>query len=366
MTHDVTNHDVTHDDLTGIQVPAPEPGLTDSPIEDVLREDPCSFEFFQAVALIQRLRAAHAPVGQFSNPEDEALHFRVNNSLSFPASQIQAIDWPQEDAPPEMKVNFFGLTGPMGVLPYCYTELILERLKAKDPALQSFLDVFNNRILSFFYRAWEKYRFPATYYRGDDEFTHHLLDFIGLGTPGLQSRQPVPDEALLHYLALLGVQTRSAAALEAIIGNYFGVPVEVEQFAGAWYRLEPDSQCCMDTGFSDSEKLGTGAVVGDEIWNQDSRVRIRLGPLTLSRYQDFLPGGNCYEPIRGLVRFFNDELDFEIMLILKRDEVPSCNVGAEDSKGPRLGWVSWLKSPAKNPEEMIPLDRDPGDTILSL
>jgi type VI secretion system protein ImpH len=357
------------DDVTDIPVKQPESETADTPIEQVLRDDPCSFEFFQAVALIQRLRAAHSPVGQFCNPEDEAVHFHVNNTLSFPASQIQAIAWPEEDIPPDMKVNFFGLTGPMGVLPYCYTELILERLRAKDQALQSFLDIFNHRIISFFYRAWEKYRFPTTYYRGDDEFTHHLLDFIGLGTPGLQSRQAVPDEALLHYAALLGAQPRSAAALETIIGNYFDVPVEVEQFAGAWYRLEPDSQCCMDDSFSDSEKLGAGTVIGDEIWNQESRVRIRLGPLTLSRYLDFLPGGNCFEPLKALVKFFsNDELDFETMLILKREEVPGCNVGAEDSQGPRLGWVSWLKSipPDKGPADVIPLDRDPGDTILSL
>ena len=39
-----------------------------------------------------------------------------------------------------MKVNFMGLTGPMGVLPYAYTELILERLRAKDKSLQSFLE----------------------------------------------------------------------------------------------------------------------------------------------------------------------------------------------------------------------------------
>ncbi len=180
-----------------------------------------------------------------------------------------------------------GLTGPMGVLPYCYTELILERLRAKDTTLQSFLDIFNHRIISFFYRAWEKYRFPATYYRGDDEFTHHLLDFIGLGTPGLQGRQAVPDEALLHYVALLGSQSRSAAALEAILSDYFEVPVEVEQFAGAWYRLHPEAQCCMDDRDSDSEKLGEGAVVGDEIWDQESRVRIRAGsaaPVAVSRF----------------------------------------------------------------------------------
>jgi type VI secretion system protein ImpH len=334
--------------------------ITNSLLEQALREDPCSFEFFQAVALIQRLRMGERePVGQFCNPEDEAVRFQVNNTLSFPASQIQAIDWQKEDAPPDMKVNFMGLTGPMGVLPYCYTELILERLKAKDTTLQSFLDVFNHRIISFFYRAWEKYRYPTTYYRGDDEFTHHLMDFIGLGTPGLQDRQAVPDEALLHYVALLGSHSRSAAALESILSDYFDVPVEVEQFAGAWYRLDPEAQCCMDDRDNDSEKLGEGTVVGDEIWNQESRVRIRLGPLPLSRYLDFLPGGDSFAPLKALVRFFsNDELDFEAMLILKREDVPRCEVGTGGDDAPRLGWVSWLKS--------VPLGQDPGDTILNL
>ena len=94
-------------------------------------------------------------------------------------------------------------------------------------------------MISLFYRAWEKYRFPVTYRLGDeDRFTHHLLDLIGLGTPGLQDRQAVPDDALLHYVALLGEQSRSASALEAILRDYFEVPVEIEQFTGAWYRLD--------------------------------------------------------------------------------------------------------------------------------
>jgi type VI secretion system protein ImpH len=333
--------------------------MSDSLIEQALRDDACSFEFFQAVALIQRLRLEEREaVGQFCNPQDEAVHFRVNNGLRFPASQIQGIEW-TENSPAEMQVNFLGLSGPMGVLPYSYTDLILERLKAKDQTLQSFLDIFNHRIISFFYRAWEKYRFPATYYRGDDEFTHHLLDFIGLGTPGLQHRQAIPDVALLHYVALLGAHARSAAALESIIGDYFEVPVEVEQFAGAWYRLDPDAQCYMDNRDSDAEKLGAGTVVGDEIWNQESRVRIRLGPLTLERYSDFLPSGNCFEPLKALLKFFaNDELDFEVKLVLQREEVPRCEVGNENNAAPRLGWVSWLKSAAHQ--------HDPEDTVLIL
>jgi hypothetical protein len=112
--------------------------MTDSPMERVLQEDACSFEFFQAVALLQLLGLPQRqPVGQFANPENEAVHFGVNNALAFPASQIQSIE-AREQAPPQMTVNFMGLTGPTGVLPYCYSELILERLRAKDGALEAF------------------------------------------------------------------------------------------------------------------------------------------------------------------------------------------------------------------------------------
>jgi type VI secretion system protein ImpH len=115
----------------------------------------------------------------------------------------------------------------------------------------------------------------------------------------------------------------------------------------------------MNDESSDSEKLGAGVVVGDEIWNQESRVRIKLGPLTLSQYRDFLPNGAAHEELRALVRFFsNDELDFEAKLILKREEVPRCEVGVEGSAAPQLGWISWLK--------LGQLDRDPEDTILNL
>jgi type VI secretion system protein ImpH len=328
-------------------------------MERILREDPCSFEFFQAVTLLQRLGKDRQPVGRFSNPEDEAVHFRANNNLAFPASQIQEIDWPH-NSPPRMLVNFMGLTGPMGVLPYCYTELILERARAKDKTLEAFLDIFNHRMISLFYRAWAKYRFPVTYYLGDEDlFTHHLLDLVGLGTPGLQDRQDVPDSALLHYVALLGEQSRSAAALEAILRDYFEVPVEIEQFTGAWYRLDSASQCCMQEDNSGSQQLGLGAVVGDAVWDEQSRVRIKLGPMELPRYNEFLPDGHAFAALRAITRFFSDDqLDFEVQLVLKCGDVPGCEIGFEGDVAPRLGWVTWMKPAA--------MDRDPSDTVLKL
>ena len=82
-----------------------------------------------------------------------------------------------------------GLTGPQGVLPLPYSALVVERMRERDTSMRDFFDIFNHRMISLFYQAWEKYRFTIPYERGErDRFSHHLLALIGLGTPGLQNR----------------------------------------------------------------------------------------------------------------------------------------------------------------------------------
>ena len=324
-----------------------------------LHQEPFRFDFFQAVRLLERLYPERTSVGKFQPPADEVAHFGAHATLAFPASQIQALDWP-EDAPARMTVNFMGMTGPEGVLPNPYTVLLIERLRAGDTSARDFLDIFNHRIISLFYQAWRKYRFDVGYEQGErNRFYDQLLSLVGLGTEGLQGRQPIRDDAFVYYAGLLGQRPRSAHALRQILSDYFDVPVAIEQFSGGWYHLDEPTQCCLDEGMTDSEKLGYGAVVGDEIWNQQSRVRIVLGPLTLERYRDFLPDGSCWEPLRAWARFFsNDEFDFEVKLVLEREVVPACELGMDEAAGPRLGWVSWVKS--------APFGRDPGDTVLAL
>ncbi len=329
-------------------------------LESQLATEPFCFEFFQAVRLIERFMRDRVPVGRFELPSREVVRFSVQNTLVFPASQIQSFTWRTGEAP-LMVVNFMGMTGPSGVLPLYYTQYVAERTRAKDTALRDFFDIFNHRMISLFYQAWEKYRFMVEHERsGQDKFSHHLLDLIGLGTAGLQKRQKVADHSLMYYSGLLSLHPRSAIALKQILEDYFEVPVEIAQFAGAWYKLEPDLQCLLDRDSAgDSERVAVGAVVGDEIWDEQMRVRIKLGPLTLEQYLDFLPTGTAFEPLRGLVRFFSgDELDFELQLILQRDEVPVCDLGREDEAAPMLGWTSWSKT--------MPMQRDPGDAVLEL
>ena len=75
------------------------------------------------------------------------------------------------------------------MLPLHYTDLVVDRMRERDTSMQDFFDIFNHRMISLFYQAWEKYRFTIPYERGErDRFSHHLLALIGLGTPGLQER----------------------------------------------------------------------------------------------------------------------------------------------------------------------------------
>jgi len=336
-----------------------ESAVAERQLERRLYQEPFVFEFFEAVRLLEKLAPERQPVGRFADPAAEAVRFSAHPSAAFPASEIQEL-LPAEGAlPPRMVVNFMGLIGPLGVLPLWYTNLVQERVRARDTALRDFLDIFNHRAISLFYQAWEKYRFTVQYERGGrDQFSHYLLDLIGLGTRGLQDRQAVADDALLYYAGLLAQHPRSALALRQILEDYFGVPVVIEQFAGAWFALERPNQCWLEERRDDAERLGFGVVVGDEVWDEQSRVRIRLGPLTLEEYRDFLPTGTAYQPLRALTRFFSCEVDFEAQLVLKREEVPRLELGAEDEGAPVLGWVSWVRT--------VGMSRNPEDTILRL
>lgn len=328
-------------------------------VEELLRSEPFSFEFFQAMRLLERLRPERTPAGRFVHPNREVVRLHAHTAVGFPASQIQSLNLDDPQVA-HLTVNFMGLFGPSGVLPLVYTDLINERLRAKDRTLRDFLDIFNHRLISLFYQAWEKYRFQIAYERGElSRLSQQLGALIGLGTPGLEDRQAVLDDSLRFYSGLLSLTPRSETGLRQILGDYFDVPVEVEQFVGSWHALDTPTQCFVGAGDDYSQQLGAGAVVGDEIWDQQSGVRVVLGPLTADKYVDFLPTGAAYRPLGALIRFFTrGEFDVEVRLVLKKEEVPACELGGEGEVGPQLGWVTWLKS--------MPLGYDPGDTILRM
>lgn len=332
---------------------APPEGL--EALEQLLRDDPESFDLFQAIRILEMLRPDRAPVGGFADPADEVVRFRVPPRMAFPTGEIAGLEW-EDDGPARMGVNAFGLTGPQGVLPLAYTQVVADRVRDRDTALRDFLDIFHHRLISLLYRAWRKYRFTIQYGReGGDLLTAHLLDLVGVGSDTSRITPGIAPESLIFYAGLLAPPTRSAVSLELLLEDYFGVPVSVESFVGGWYRIH-GSDLCRVGEEGRPQRLGSGAVVGDEVWDPSARIRIRLGPLDRARYDAFLPGGRDHQPLKSLVRFFgHDRVEAEVQLVLRREQVKGVVLGGAPTP---LAWATWLRTE--------PLDRDPEDTILVL
>jgi len=339
-------------------------------------EAPTAFGAFQLVHLLERLLPDRAPVGGWADPDDEVVRFSVPPSLAFPPAEVAGLAMPDEaagdDGPAHLAVTFFGLTGPQGVLPHAYTQHAGARARARDTAFVDFLDLFHHRALSLFYRVWARPKVVVAHEAGRDEWLlDHLLDVAGLGTARLRGRLPVRDETLGYYAGLLASKSRPADGLERLVGDYFDVPAAVEQFVGEWRRVDGGGQCTLGTDDA-AARLGAG-VVGDEAWDPQARVRLRLGPLTRAQFDDFLPGGGAHAPLRALARLYaDDETGVDAQLVLAREAVTPCVLGSPlghtlgiapafgppDATPPALGRGSWLAS--------RPLERDPDETTLML
>lgn len=327
----------------------------------LMKEEPYSFRFFQMVRLLERLYPERKPVGIFASPSGELVRFSATPSLTFPASEIQTYT-PQDEEPDRLDVNFMGLNVVNGPMPRAYTTALLERKRAKDRGTLEFFDIFNHRIISLFYRAWKRYRFFIAYEttgQGDDEITQRLYDIVGLGTPGLRNRMAIPDEAAIYYAGLVGNQIRSAEGLKQVLEHYFRVAVEIRQFTGGWERLPDSQQTFLRETASFSECLGVGTVVGDEVWNQQGAMTVRLGPMALDQYRQFLPGARAQKELEAWLSFYSRrEFDFVVQLVLDREDVPHTVLLTEREQSPRLGYESWLK--------VKPFHRDPDETTYVL
>lgn len=305
--------------------------------------DELSEELFEAMTHFWKLAGVTLPMGDSREPGHDRVRFRSTVKMDFPASDVESLLPPtDEQAQPILEVNFMGLAGAHGPLPPPYTELIRERLWHGDATLRDFLDVFNNRLISLLYKARQRQRIGLEVRTPwDSEFAHYLLMLLGLGTSRLQSRMQIEDHALLFYTGLFVHQARSLSALENLLRDFFQVQVVSEPCLGQWWNLPEEEYTHLGIS-GQNQILGQTALIGTRVWTQQSKFALHLGPMGLVKFLDFLPIGWGFIPLCELTHLWvSPELDFEITLTLKAEEVPFTYLSTQ--KGGRLGWTSWLK-----------------------
>jgi len=315
-------------------------------LKEELFERPGRFEFFQVVRLLARLRGPGAQIAP-DDPADEFLRFRSSIDLAFPSRDVVEIaPAGDERSVPLVTVSFMGVAAPasFGSLPTRYTQALLELEREKNTAARDFLSLFDHRMISLFYLAWEKYRLDAQYESGGRRrrFETALFSLIGMGTPGLGERLCLPEHALLARAGTLARTPTSASALEGLVESYFEVDARIEQFVPGWYSLEKDERNRLGQA---SSRLGEDLVLGERVRLSEFGLAVHLGPLDWSRYQDFFPSSDGFRALDSLLRLATAQhYDLETRLALEADEVPPLRLERVPSEACRLGWSTWLYS----------------------
>ena len=320
-----------------------------------LQKEPYRYDFFQAVRKLECVNLDKPRVGWSLRPVDDPVRLGQQPSLAFAASALASYELAKNGRPPRLSGYFFGLLGPNGPLPTHLTEYAYDRLRnAHDPTFARFLDVFHHRMLTLFYRAWANARPTVSFDRPEgDWFGVYLATLFGLGMESLRNRDAVPDVAKLQYAGLLACQTHHAEGLQAIIEDFFRLPARIKEFVGAWMDLPKNGRCRLGQS-PETGTLGLTAIAGARVWGCQQKFRIVLGPVDFAHYQRLLPGGDSLRRLVALVRnYIGDELNWDLNLILKREEVPALKLGGSG----RLGWSTWLgRRPAESDADDLMLD----------
>lgn len=322
-----------------------------------LQEAPWAHDFHHTLRRLEALHPEHPRWGLARRPKDDALRLGQQPALDFAPASVAGLTSADDKRPARLEIRFFGLLGPNGPLPLHLTEHARERLLHHgDASFARFLDVFHHRLLSLFQRAWAQSRPTVSFDRPEeDRFHDYVGSLIGIATPECRERDAAGDRIKLAMAGWLGRPTRNAEGLRALLVAYFRLPVEIEEFVGHWMPLPNDDLTRLGRHGAGAQ-LGVGAVAGRRVWDRQHKILVRLGPLTLAQYEDFLPKGLANEKMVALLRqYLGFEQDWDARLTLKADEVPRVQLG-----GPtRLGWTTWLgQRPYQTPADELVLNME--------
>jgi type VI secretion system protein ImpH len=283
---------------------------------------PGDFDFYQAVYQIERQLSAEQKqwhgVGRDAFPHAELVRFKAEQHLGFagqPINKVTSRKGDDDKLALELYVSFLGLTGPSGVMPQHYTEMLLQRLKQRDGAMRDFFDMFNHRLISLYYRAWEKYRFACQYEIAD-----------GLNDPFstlLQKLSGCQDNLGLYYAGAFSQRNRSGQFLQQILTDLLGATARVVSLSGRWLALGAAEQSRLSgrrLPEGQNGALGQTTMLGQRVWDVSSAVIIEVDAPGAT-LPSLLPGASRYQVIQHIVsRYLDPHLQVRLVIKAKQQD----------------------------------------------
>ncbi|MBZ9863400.1 type VI secretion system baseplate subunit TssG [Mesorhizobium sp. CA12] len=306
-----------------------------------------SFDFFE---LLRRLEQRRGLFGHSGTADREPARLGQHVRLSFSARDVIKFQDATDKAPARVTVANLGLLGPEGPMPLHLTRWVLDRLSQRwftgagaeqtsDTTFVDFVNILQHRMIALYYRAWADAHPAVQVERSVGGRVRAMLEAMaGIGLPGTQDSEL--DTVRLRQAGSLANQVDGAERLTLFLATAFKVPVEIKEFVAAWITIPTALQSRIGKAYA---ALGGGATIGPRVFSRQSRIELRVGPLSLDDFKSFLPGERRLALFKKAVRdMIGEALDVDLRIVLARDAVPSPKMGTI-----QLGRTSWLSRPVE-------------------
>jgi type VI secretion system protein ImpH len=306
-----------------------------------------AFDFFE---LLRRLEQRSGLFGHSGRPDREPARLGQHVRLAFSARDLVQFREASDKAPARVTVANLGLLGPEGPMPLHLTRWVLDRLSQRwfagadaqqtsDTTFVDFVNILQHRMIALYYRAWADAHPAVQVERAVGGRVRAMLEAMaGIGLPGTQN--PDLDTVKLRQAASLASQVDGPERLTLFLAEAFRVPVQIKEFIAAWITIPTGLQTRLAKAYAG---LGRGATIGPRVFNRQSRIELRLGPLGFDEFKAFLPGGSRLKLFKQAVRdMVGETLDVDLRIVLAREAVPPPRIGAV-----QLSRTAWLARPAE-------------------
>lgn len=269
-------------------------------------------------------------LGSTENPADDPVRFRPDPGMGFPVSELKVIEISEagSPAPPTVRTKLLGLYGVDSPLPTAYLDDIAQRREGHE-AVEAFLDIFNHRIFTQFYRIWRKYSYPATFEAGGADATSQcLLGLIGLGISGCADRIATPISRLLALLGVMRLPTRTTEGVVALVQLIAcDTQVQIARHSLKKIPLSHPATLCV----SRPVMLSQGTPLGPVGWDVNSELLLTLRTDDRGEALEWFPGGRLHLDLMALLRaYLGWRCTVKIQLCLPVRVLPAAALGAEN------------------------------------
>ncbi|VAW76158.1 Uncharacterized protein ImpH/VasB [hydrothermal vent metagenome] len=295
-------------------------------VQDLV-DNPSQYGFYQAIRILEQAWSRHGSLG---GELDRWVKLIPAPEISFPAADFRRCEY-GEDFKITLECNFMGLYGVDAAVPHYLTE-VTARDDEQSDIFRNFLDIFSHRFYSLFYQVWKKYN-PALFLESDDTGYRNCLSAIA----GRAAESTGGEE--LAYAGVLGGRNSNADGLKGIIREFLDTSkVGIEQFVSRWVQL--DAIPALGTRQYGGLKLGDNTVIGARVLDKGGKIRLHIGPLSMSRVLNLLPQKKKGTELGELIkRYLSPSLTYDVVFLVIPDKSWRLQLGVTQAN---LGWTTLL------------------------